>query len=163
MIFQYVNCRGKQLSLMNAHGFRDKARKEETEELIREAIEIKNNTFRQVIESIRLSWQAFQSANRRIDYLKERLQYSHATANAYTQQWNINERTLLDVLDAEAERIDAARQLVTAEFDGLYSHYRLLNGMGKLVPALGLNLPDESMVDEDDDYKDYKVDTSMTK
>lgn len=145
------------------NGWKDKARKEETEELIREAIEIKNNTFRQVIESIRLSWQAFQSANRRIDYLKERLQYSHTTANAYTQQWNINERTLLDVLDAEAERIDAARQLVTAEFDGLYSHYRLLNGMGKLVPALGINLPEESMVDEDGDYNDYKVDTSLTK
>ncbi len=47
------------------NGWKDKARKEETEELIREAIEIKNHTFRQVIESIRLSWQAFQSANRR--------------------------------------------------------------------------------------------------
>ncbi len=112
------------------NGWKDKARKEEIEELIREAIEIKNNTFRQVIESIRLSWQAFQSANRRIDYLKERMQYSTATARAYTEQWNINERTLLDVLDAEAERIDAARQLVTAEFDGLYAHYRLLNGIG---------------------------------
>ncbi len=88
------------------NGWKDKARKEETEELIREAIEIKNHTFRQVIESIRLSWQAYQSANRRIAYLKERLQYSSSTANAYTQQWNINERTLLDVLDAEAERID---------------------------------------------------------
>ena len=143
------------------NGWKDKARKEETEELIREAIEIKNHTFRQVIESIRLSWQAFQSANRRIAYLKERLQYSASTANAYTQQWNINERTLLDVLDAEAERIDAARQLVAAEFDGLYSHYRLLNGMGKLIPSLGLNLPDEGAVDEDDDYKDYKVDTSL--
>lgn len=143
------------------NGWKDKARKEETEELIREAIEIKNHTFRQVIESIRLSWQAFQSANRRIAYLKERLQYSTSTANAYTQQWNINERTLLDVLDAEAERIDAARQLVTAEFDGLYSHYRLLNGMGKLIPSLGLNLPDESIVDEDSDYNDYKVDTSL--
>ncbi len=143
------------------NGWKDKARKEETEELIREAIEIKNHTFRQVIESIRLSWQSFQSANRRIAYLKERLQYSASTANAYTQQWNINERTLLDVLDAEAERIDAARQLVAAEFDGLYSHYRLLNGMGKLIPSLGLNLPDEGAVDEDDDYKDYKVDTSL--
>lgn len=143
------------------NGWKDKARKEETEELIREAIEIKNHTFRQVIESIRLSWQAFQSANRRIAYLKEQLQYSTSTANAYTQQWNINERTLLDVLDAEAERIDAARQLVTAEFDGLYAHYRLLNGMGKLIPSLGLNLPEESIADEDDDYKDYKVDSSL--
>lgn len=144
------------------NGWKDKARKEETEELIREAIEIKNHTFRQVVESIRLSWQAFQSANRRVSYLKERLQFSSDTAKAYTKQWDINERTLLDVLDAEAERIDAARQLVTAEFDGLYSHYRLLNGMGKLVSSLGLNLPDESVVDEDDDYKDYKVDTSLT-
>ena len=93
--------------------------------------------------------------------MKERLQYSASTANAYTQQWNINERTLLDVLDAEAERIDAARQLVAAEFDGLYSHYRLLNGMGKLIPSLGLNLPDEGAEDEDDDYKDYKVDNSL--
>ena len=33
--------------------------------------------------------------------------------------------------------------------------------MGKLIPSLGLNLPDEGAVDEDDDYKDYKVDTSL--
>ena len=72
-----------------------------------------------------------------------------STASAYTKQWNIGERTLLDVLDAEAERIDAARQLTTAEYEGLYARYRILNGTGRLIPALQLAWPEEGAVDDE--------------
>ena len=53
------------------------------------------------------------------------------------------------MLDAEAERIDAARQLVTAEYDGLYAKMRILNGTGKLIPSLQLEWPKEGLIDDD--------------
>ncbi|WP_310599344.1 TolC family outer membrane protein [Desulfobulbus sp.] len=128
------------------NGWRDEARKNETAHLINEAREIKNHTYRQVVESIRLSWQAHEASQKKINYLRQRLQFAASTANAYTKQWNIGQRTLLDVLDAEAERIDSARQLVTAEHDGLYADYRILNGVGKLIPSLDLQWPEEGAV-----------------
>ena len=131
------------------NGWRDEARKTETVHLINEAQEIKNHTHRQVVESIRLSWQAHEAAKKKTNYLNQRLQFAAKTASAYTKQWNIGQRSLLDVLDAEAERIDSARQLVTAEYEGLYSQYRILNGTGKLVPSLNLLWPTEGSVDND--------------
>ena len=123
------------------------ARKQETFELVNEAQEIRNHTHRQVIESIRLSWRAHEAAKKKVEYLNQRMQFAASTASAYTKQWNIGERTLLDVLDAEAERIDAARQLTTAEYEGLYARYRILNGTGRLIPALQLAWPEEGAVD----------------
>ncbi len=131
------------------NGWKDTSRKQETVELINEAREIRNHTHRQVIESIRLSWRACEAAKKKIDYLRQRQQFAKATADAYTKQWNIGERTLLDVLDAEAERIDSARQLTTAEYEGLYSQYRILNSAGRLIPALQLQMPREGEADEE--------------
>lgn len=58
-------------------------------------------------------------------------------------------RTLLDILDAEAERIDSARHLVTADYEGLSSQDRILNGTGKLIPSLDLHWPAEGSVDDE--------------
>lgn len=131
------------------NGFKDTARKQETVEQINEAREIRNHTHRQVVESIRLAWRAREAASKKIDYLRQRQQFAKATADAYTKQWNIGQRTLLDVLDAEAERIDASRQLTVAEYDGLYAQYRILNGTGRLLPALQLQMPEEAVADEE--------------
>ena len=128
------------------NGWKDDARKSETLHLINEAREIKNHTNRQVVESTRLSWQAYEASLKRINYLRHRMQFAASTASAYTKQWNIGQRTLLDVLDAEAERIDSARQLVTAENDALYAEYRILNSIGKLIPSLDLQWPEEGAV-----------------
>lgn len=132
------------------NGWKDEARKQETTHLISEAQEIRNHTHRQVVESIRLSWQAHEAAKQKLAFIKKRLQFAASTAQAYTKQWNIGQRTLLDVLDAEAERIDSARQLVTAEYEELYAQYRILNGLGQLVPALQLSWPKEGAVEESD-------------
>ena len=132
------------------NGWKDEARKQETVHLINEAQEIRNHTHRQVVESIHLSWQAHEAAKQKLAYIKKRLQFAASTAQAYTKQWNIGQRTLLDVLDAEAERIDSARQLVTAEYEEMYAQYRILNGLGQLVPALQLPWPKEGAVDETD-------------
>jgi len=125
-------------------GWKDQARKAETSYLISEAREIRNNTHRQVVESIRLSWMAYQAAMNRMSFLQKRVESSDAAAQAYARQWDIGKRTLLDVLDAEAERIDARRQLIDARFDGFIAQYRIMNGMGKMVHCLDLDWPEEA-------------------
>lgn len=131
------------------NGWKDEARKTETIHLINEAREIRNHTQRQVIESIKLSWQAQESTKKKIQHLKQRVQFATATANAYTNQWNIGQRKLLDVLDAQAEQIDSNKQLVTAEYDNLYAQYRILNGTGALTSALQLKSPKEGIATDE--------------
>jgi len=139
------------------HGFRNQARRAETAELIEEAREIRNHTHRQVVESMRLSWMAYEAARERIGYLEERVKATVDTATSYTDQFNLGKRTLLDVLDTEAEVIDAKKSLVEARYDGLYAQYRILNGLGKLVHSFDLQWPEESIVDEDDKPEDAKA------
>lgn len=141
------------------NGFKDQARRAETAHLISEAREIRNNTHRQVVESIRLSWMAYQAAQQRIDYLQQRVTATTETASSYTKQFNLGKRTLLDVLDTEAEVIDAKQSLVEAEFNGLYSQYRILNGLGMLAKSFDLEWPKEAQVENEDkaEQKDSKV------
>lgn len=136
------------------NGMKDNGRKAETLQQIEEAREIKNNTQRQVVESIRLSWMSYQSVLDRIKYLEEHAQATAATATAFSKQFDLGKRTLLDVLDTEAEAIDARRDLIGATYDGLYSRYRILNGMGALVHSLGLKWPEESVVEENGTTKE---------
>lgn len=136
------------------NGWKDHARKKETAELVNEAREIRNNTQRQVVESMRLSWQAYNATLKRLDYLEKRVEFATATAESYTEQWNIGKRTLLDVLDAEAERIDSQQQFLVAGYDNLYSQYRILNASGQLVHSLDLEWPEEAIIDEKEEEDD---------
>lgn len=140
------------------HGFKDEARRAETAQLISEAREIKNNTNRQVVESIRLSWMAYQAVRDRIKYLELRVTSTMDTSNSYTQQFDLGRRTLLDVLDTEAEVIDAKRALVDAKYDGMFSQYRILNGLGLLVKSFDLQWPKEGKVDGEDEQAIRKTD-----
>lgn len=130
------------------NGFSDRARQLETTQLVGEAREIRNNTARQVVESLRLSWMAYQAVVQREEYVKMHVDASKATSESYTKQFDLGKRTLLDVLDTEAELIEAKRDLINVTYDGLYAQYRILNSMGRLTETLGLSLPEESIVEE---------------
>ena len=128
-------------------GMKDKYRKDETLLLISEAKEIMNNTERQTVQSIRLSWEAYKTALERVDYLTEYARAAGVTSEAFTKQWNIGRRTMFDVLDVQAESINARSDLVKAKYEKLYTEYRVLSGMGRLVRSLGLQWPPESRVE----------------
>ncbi len=134
-------------------GWKDEARRQETFEQINEAREISKHTRRQVVEGLRLSWMAYQAVMDGITYQRQRVEAISRTSEAFSKQWSIGQRTLFDVLDAAAETIDAKKSLIHAEYDGLYSGFRILNSMGSIVPALDLQLPEEANpFDEDNDF-----------
>jgi len=130
-------------------GWADKARVAETRKLICEAREIRNKTHRQIVESNRLSWVAYQSTLSQITFLENYVKSTTITAEAFSKQWNIGRRTMFDVLDIEAELINAKIDLVNAKYDKAYAQYRVLSGMGSLVHTLGLPWPVESNVEEE--------------
>lgn len=136
-----------ELSFNLFRGLKDKARISETLHLISEAKEILNNTQRQVVQSVRLSWEAYVTQRERVAFLEEYVKSTGLTAEAFAAQWNIGRRTMLDVLDTQAEYITAKQSLVIARYDKMIAEYRVLSGMGKLVETLGLQWPEESRVE----------------
>lgn len=142
------------------NGMRDDARKKETAYQIEEAKEIRNNAYRQIIESVRLSWASYQAALDRLDYLQKRVDSAERTAKAYAKQWNIGQRTLLDVLDSEAETINAMEDLYEAQTEKQLAQYRILDGLGRLVPSLGLQYPEQAYLEQDESQQSASAETT---
>jgi len=124
----------------------NRARIGQTTYEIYEAEEISRNTKRQTVQSIRLSWQSNKTSTERVTYLEDYVKAAGQTAEAFAAQWNIGRRTMFDLLDTQAEYLNAKASLVNARYDKLFSEHRILSGMGKLIPTLGLPLPEQSMV-----------------
>ena len=123
------------------NGGKDKARREETAFLINQAAEIRNNTHRQVEQSVRLSWNALETVRRQMSYFEEYAAAAEKTRDAYQQQFNYGQRTLLDLLDSENELFRARIALTNAQYDEIFTMYRLLNSMGLLLESLEIIAP----------------------
>lgn len=125
------------------NGGKDIARRKETTELIYQAKEIRDNTYRQVVESMRLSWVARETLQSQMNFFKTH-KYSSIKSNAaYQKQFNIGQRTLLDLLDSANEMFVAKSDYTNAKYDELFSQYRILASKGSLNSHLGVSLPEE--------------------
>ncbi|WP_428608274.1 TolC family outer membrane protein [Sedimenticola sp.] len=135
-------------------GGKDKARQRQTAHLINEAKEVRNRTYRQVVESLRLSWTAYEATQAQLVSLKQHLVSSQKTREAYAKQFNIGKRTLIDLLNTENEVFEAKRAYETALSDNRYAEYRILVGMGRLLSELGVSVP-KGPGSGDDNLKPY--------
>jgi adhesin transport system outer membrane protein len=64
------------------------------------------------------------------------------TQVSYSQQFNLGQRTLLDLLDTENELFEARKDYLEAEYDEIISEYRILNATGRLLESLRVTRPD---------------------
>ncbi len=96
----------------------------------------------QVCVNLRQTVQIAYNDTRRLDEqlasLKQHRDAIDGVRKAYAEQFQIGQRTLLDVLDAENEYFQASRSLVNAEHDLTLAHGRLLAATGDLLPALDI-------------------------
>ncbi len=121
-------------------GGANKARKKQTAYLSEEAKDVRNNTRRQVVESMQLSWNAFDALTQQEVFLKEHVKAAEDTKEAYAKQFNIGRRTLLDLLNTETEVVESKRSLINAEFDRLFAAYRIFNAAGSLLSSMKIPL-----------------------
>lgn len=126
------------------NGGADVARQRETAYLAQEAADIRNRTCRQVVENLRLSWNAMLTTEDRLPSLREHSLASRQSLATYVQQFKLGKRELLDVLDTENENFAADSDFIRGCYDALYSRYRVLDAMGQLVNYLHVNLPNEA-------------------
>lgn len=99
---------------------------------------------RVVTEGVHLAWNGWESAVERLPFLRSHVEASEQVLQAYEQQFNIGQRTLLDVLDSENELLSARVAYLTGAYTEMLGVYRVLQASGDLIPALGLEPPAEA-------------------
>ena len=130
-------------------GGRDRARRQQTATLVEEAKAIRNRTHRQVEQTLRLAWASYQSTLRQREFLRKHSESVTAARDVYTRQFNIGQRSLLDLLDTENEVFEARRAFLDADYANLYAQYRILNAMGGLLQELEVQLPTQTAMLQD--------------
>lgn len=122
-------------------GGQDLARVKEASWEIQEAQEVRNRAHREAEEAVRLAWSFYTGAKAN---KSNNLQHSLAaerTRDAYAKQFNIGQRTLLDLLDSENEVFSARTNYTNSKYDELLGSFRVLNVTNQLVDYLGVAMP----------------------
>lgn len=95
--------------------------------------ENKRETVRKLDEQGELSWSAKTYISEQLVHLKRYEATSAKTLELYQKEYDLGRRTLLDLLVAQNDSVTAQSQIVRAENDLLFAHYRILDAMGSMV------------------------------
>jgi len=94
---------------------------------------------RQAIEDATSGWEALATARARINSLNAEVRAAQIALEGVQQEALVGSRTVLDVLDAEQELLDAKVELVRSERDEIVARFDVLNAVGRLTgPSLKL-------------------------
>lgn len=122
-------------------GGADIAREREGFARVREAREALRVAQREAEEEARVAFNALITARARVAALARGVEAQRATRDIYAQQFDLGQRGLLDLLDAENELFIDRSNLVTASFTEEFAVYRVLAVIGTLLDTLEIDRP----------------------
>jgi len=131
------------------NGLSDKASVKQYYELLNEARDVRDKTCRDVRQTVTIAYNDTLKLTEQIGYLDQHRLAIEKARDAYRMQFNIGQRSLLDLLDTENELFQAKRAYANAEFDLKGAMVRTLAGSGGLLSALGLSRLDNELIEQD--------------
>lgn len=131
-------------------GGQDTARAREFIHRHQQAKESRTEASRQVENDVRQTWASMVSAGERARQYSAQADANTEVVRAYKDQFSLDRRTLLDVLDAQNELFVSRSNTVNSEFLEMLAVYRLLGLKGALLPTLQVEYPRESSVASND-------------
>lgn len=105
---------------------------------VEQAIDQRDLACTNVRQTTQIAYNDTQRLREQIRYLNDHRQSIDRVRGAYQQQFDIGQRTLLDVLDSENEYFEASRAYANAEYDIALADARTLAAMGQLMQTLGV-------------------------
>ncbi|MGQ0622040.1 MAG: TolC family outer membrane protein [Panacagrimonas sp.] len=129
------------------NGGSDKAAVEQSEHLISVSENNRESTCREVRQNLRIAFNDHQRIARQLEYLKIHKDATDKSRTAYLDQFQIGQRTLLDLLDTENEYFEAQRAFVNGNYDYSIASARTLAGMGRIRQAIGITRADLPSLD----------------
>ena len=116
------------------------ARVREAKQLAVRAQRLIDDARRSAIQDATSAWETLIAAQARIVALNSQVRAALIALDGVSQEATVGSRTVLDVLDAEQELLNAQVGLVGAQRDEVVAHFDLVAAVGGLT-ARGLSLP----------------------
>lgn len=147
-----------QWNFLNGGG--DIARVRQFSELLNVAKEVRDKTCRDLRQSVQSAWNNQRKLSAQLELLDIHQRTTEAARNAFKAQFELGQRTLLDLLDTENELFSAKRNRINGGIDLFQSQARLLALMGRLtqylsVRELNVDAPSEITEVMNEDSQDY--------
>lgn len=120
------------------NSFTDVNRSRQYAEQLNVAKDLRDKTCRDVRQTLAIAYNDTRKLTEQLGYLDQHQLSIEKARDAYRKQFDIGQRTLLDLLDTENELFQAKRAYTNAEYDLSISFVRAHAGMGSLVEAMGL-------------------------
>ncbi|MGM0543947.1 MAG: TolC family outer membrane protein [Pseudomonadota bacterium] len=111
-------------------------------ERIEQAVDNRELACHNVRQTTQIAYGDTQRLREQMRYLNQHRQSIDRVRGAYQQQFDIGERTLLDVLDSENEFFEASRAYVNAQYDVAIADAETLAAMGQLMQTLDVSRAD---------------------
>lgn len=127
-------------------GGADIARQREFVHRHQQTKEARAEASRAVENDVRQTWASMVSSGERAAQFAAQAAANSEVVKAYKDQFTLDRRTLLDVLDSQNELFVSKSNTVNAEFLEMFAVYRLLALKGQLLPTIGVEYPRESII-----------------
>lgn len=124
-------------------GGADKAREKQAVEFQFQARDLQEKACRDVRQTLAIAYNDVTKLREQLGYLDQHRLSTEKAREAYRQQFDIGQRTLLDLLDTQNEYFEASRAYINARYNEVQAQARTLASMGKLTAALGVARPDQ--------------------
>ncbi|MBR0567711.1 TolC family outer membrane protein [Azoarcus sp. L1K30] len=133
-------------------GGADDARLRQAAESLNQAKDLREKACRDLRQTLAIAYNDVQRLQEQLRYLDQHQLSIEKAREAYRRQFDIGQRTLLDLLDTENEYFQARRAYTNATYDRITAEARTLAGMGHLMRALEVareDLPTASELGQD--------------
>lgn len=123
-------------------GGADKARERQAVDQKEQARDLQEKACRDVRQTLSIAYSDVRSLNEQQKYMDQHRLATEKSREAYRQQFDIGQRTLLDLLDSQNEYFEATRSYINSRHNQATAQARTLAGMGQLVSTVGVKRED---------------------
>jgi len=118
------------------NGGADEASRRNKLSKLSQEISVTQDLRRQVMESLDLSWSAYDLANEQIPFLEHYNKESTNTLKLYNKEYDMGERSLLDLLATQNDLKRSKDEIINAKYNMLLAKYRILDAMGLTMASV---------------------------
>jgi len=120
-------------------GGADTARIRQQESQVNAAYELRDKACRDIRQTAQIAYNDVSRLTTQLGFLSQHELSTSKARDAYRQQFDIGQRSLLDLLDTENELFEARRSLTNGEYDLQLAKVRVLSSASRLLSALKLS------------------------
>lgn len=141
------------------NGGSDKASERQYWEQVNVAKDTRDKVCRDIRQTLYIAYNDVTRLKEQLGYLEQHMLSTEKARDAYRKQFDIGQRTLLDLLDTENELFEAKRAYQRGLYDYVFATGRTQAGMGNLLPVMGLQRLDTEGLANGNEKADFDPDS----